>query len=50
MKVSGFWSAIGVALGLVALYLILINWGGAQGILGTLFSGLSGTFKTLQGR
>lgn len=50
MKVGGFWSAIGAALALVALYLVLVNWAGAQGVLGTLFSGLTGTFKTLQGR
>lgn len=50
MNVRGFWTAIGAALLLVALYLVLTNWAGAQGVLGTLFSGLSGTFKTLQGR
>jgi hypothetical protein len=50
VNVKGFWTAIGAALALVALYLVLVNWGGAQGVLSTLFSGLSGTFKTLQGR
>lgn len=49
-RVSGFWTAIGVAFSLVALYLVLVNWGGANSILGTLFSGLGGTFRTLQGR
>lgn len=49
-KVSGFWTAIGVALSLIALYLVLVHFAGAQGVLGTLFSGLQGTFTTLQGR
>ncbi len=50
MKVTGFWTAIGVALGLVALYLVLTHAAQAGQTLSALFSGLTGTFTTLQGR
>lgn len=48
--VSGLWTAVGVMLTLVALYLVLVHASGAQGVLSSLFSGWSGTLKTLQGR
>lgn len=49
-QVSGIWTAVGVMLILVALYLILNNALGAAGLLKTLFTGWQGTLSTLQGR
>ena len=49
-NVTGFWSAVGVMLLLIAIYLVLNNASGAEGILGSLFSGGGSLAKTLQGR
>lgn len=47
--VSGIWTAVGVMLTLVALYLVLMHATGATSVLGALFGGWQGTLKTLQG-
>lgn len=48
--VNGIWTAVGVMLTLVALYLVLMNATGAKDVLGALFTGWQGTLQTLQGR
>lgn len=49
-KVSGLWGALGVALTLIALYLVLEHGGGASQVFGAFASGTSKIFSTLQGR
>lgn len=44
------WAVVGVVLFLIALYLVLENYGGASSVLGTLFSGATVLTGTLQGR
>ena len=48
--VTGIWSAVGVMFLLIAIYLVLENFGGANALLGTLFSGGGSLVTTLQGR
>ena len=45
-----FWKWMFLGLGLVALYLLLVNAGGAANLLSAFGSSLSGVYKTLQGR
>jgi hypothetical protein len=49
-RVSGIWSMVGVAMALIALYLILEHVLGATDILGSLFSGAVAGAGVLQGR
>ena len=49
-NVRGFWSAIGVALSLIALYLVLENGANASKVIGAVASFTTGAFRTLQGR
>lgn len=48
--INRFWAALSTMLGLVGLYLVLANAGGASRILTGLGSTLRGVFRTLQGR
>lgn len=48
--VTGFWTAIGVMLLLVAIYLVLTHYAGAKSVLNAAFTGWQGTLSTLQGR
>jgi len=49
-KVTGIWSAVGVMFLLIAIYLVLEHWSGANSLLSTLFSGGGSLAQTLQGR
>ena len=49
-NVTGVWSAVGVMLFLIAMYLVLTHSAGATGVLGALFSGGGSLAQTLQGR
>ncbi|MHB1725998.1 MAG: hypothetical protein ACYCVS_11745 [Acidimicrobiales bacterium] len=49
-QVNGIWTAVGVMLTLVALYLILVHGSAAKSVLSALFTGWQGTLSTLQGR
>lgn len=49
-SVRGFWGAIGVALALIALYLVLENGTNASSVISAVAGGTSQVFKTLQAR
>lgn len=49
-KVTGFWSWMGVAAVLIALFLVLDNSRGAERVGATFFGGIGSWFKILQGR
>jgi hypothetical protein len=49
-SVRSIYSALGVMLFLIALYLVLNNAGGATNIISAISSFAGGTFKVLQGR
>jgi hypothetical protein len=49
-NVTGVWSAVGVMLFLIAMYLVLTHASGAAGVLGALFNGGGNLAATLQGR
>lgn len=49
-SVKSVYSALGVMLFLVAMYLVLTQAGGATKIISSVASGANATFKTLQGR
>jgi hypothetical protein len=49
-RVRDPWSFLGVSLGLVALYLVLVNSTGAAKVLDAGRGFFTGWFKTLQGR
>ena len=48
--INRFWAILSTMLGLVGLYLVLANAGGATRILTGLGATLRGIFRTLQGR
>jgi hypothetical protein len=48
--VKGVYGALGVMLALIALYLLLVNAGGASNIIGSGASATTSIFKVLQGR
>ena len=45
-----FWKFLLTGMALVALYLVLVHAGGAEGILSSLGKSVSGIYSTLQGR
>lgn len=49
-KVNGIWSALGVMLALIALYLLLVNADGAAKVTSSVTGGTAGIFRVLQGR
>jgi len=49
-SVRSVYSALGVMLFLIALYLVLVNASGATSIISSGGGSLSSLFKTLQGR
>lgn len=48
--INRFWAWMSTAMGLIGLYLVLANAGGASRILTGLGSTVRGVFRTLQGR
>lgn len=49
-RVRDIFGAVGVALTLIALYLLLVNWYGAKEIVSEVGGTTNEIFKTLQGR